>query len=79
MSRITIRIEPRHADGSRCDHPVKPSGKPRDAASGCMGRTAYAVVCSMHGIVGAPHHVMQLAEPAARAHRIEHLAALPAR
>ena len=78
MSRITIRVEPRHADHSPCEHKVKPSGRPRDTASGCTGRTAYAVVCSEHGTVGDPHHVKQLAEPAAREHRIVHLAALPA-
>jgi hypothetical protein len=48
MASITIRVEPRHADNTTCDHKVKPSGKPRDAASGCTGRTAYAVVCSEH-------------------------------
>jgi hypothetical protein len=49
MARITVHIEPRHADNSRCEHAVKPSGRPRDPESGCTGRTAYAVVCSEHG------------------------------
>ncbi|MFE7854435.1 hypothetical protein [Streptomyces sp. NPDC057403] len=79
MARITIRVEPRHEDNSRCEHDVKPSGKPRDPASGCTGRTAYAVVCSHHGDVGDTHHVKVLAEPAAREHRQEHLAAQHAR
>ncbi|MFE2512663.1 hypothetical protein ACFXC9_30210 [Streptomyces naganishii] len=79
MASITIRVEPRHADNTTCDHKVKPSGKPRDPASGCTGRTAYAVVCSEHGDVGTPHHVKQLAEPAATEHRQEHRAALATR
>lgn len=79
MARITIRVEPRHADNTTCDHQVKPSGKPRNPASNCPGRTQFAVVCSEHGDVDQPHHVKQLAEPAARAHRIEHLAAFHGR
>ncbi|WP_223736296.1 hypothetical protein [Streptomyces purpurogeneiscleroticus] len=48
MARITVSIEPQHADSSRCDHAVKPSGRPRDPQSGCTGRAAYQVVCSEH-------------------------------
>ncbi|SFO06956.1 Transposase and inactivated derivatives, TnpA family [Streptomyces sp. cf124] len=44
--RIIVRVEPRHADNSSCEHAVKPSGKPRDPAAGCPGRTQFAVVCS---------------------------------
>ncbi|GGN65430.1 hypothetical protein GCM10012285_68200 [Streptomyces kronopolitis] len=51
---------------------VKPSGQPRDPQSPCTGRIAYAVVCSEHGDVGAPHHLRALADPAATAHRQEH-------
>jgi hypothetical protein len=76
MARITIRVEPRHADNSPCAHAVKPSGKPRDPVSGCPGRTQFAVVCSEHGDVGGLHHVKVLAEPAAAEHRQEHRAAL---
>ncbi|MGW0632987.1 hypothetical protein [Streptomyces sp. NPDC002758] len=79
MARIAIHVEPRHADNSPCKHAVKPSGKPRNPASGCTGRRAYAVVCSEHGDVGQPHHVKVLAEPAATEHRQEHRAALAAR
>lgn len=79
MARITVRVEPRHADNSPCDHAVKPSGRPRDPESGCPGRTQFAVVCSEHGDVGEPHHVKVLAEPAAVEHRQEHRAALAAR
>uniref|UniRef100_UPI002F9168F3 hypothetical protein n=1 Tax=Streptomyces sp. NBC_01562 TaxID=2975879 RepID=UPI002F9168F3 len=79
MARITVRVEPRHADNSPCDHVVKPSGQPRDPASGCPGRTQFAVVCSEHGDVDQPHHVKVLAEPAAIEHRQEHRAALAAR
>ncbi|WP_331724356.1 hypothetical protein OG416_36275 (plasmid) [Streptomyces longwoodensis] len=79
MARITVHVEPRHADDSRCDHAVKPSGRPRDPASGCPSRPEFAVVCSEHGDVGGPHHVKVLAEPAAVAHRQEHRAALAAR
>ncbi|MPY55553.1 hypothetical protein [Streptomyces acidicola] len=79
MARITVSVEPRHADNSPCDQPVKPSGRPRDPSCGCIGRTAYAVVCSEHGDVGDPHHVKVIAEPAAVAHRQEHRAALAAR
>ena len=75
--RITVQVEPRHADNSACEHLVKPSGKPRDPASGCPGRTQFAVVCSEHGDVDQPHHVKQTAEPAATGHRQEHRAALP--
>ncbi|GDY49085.1 hypothetical protein [Streptomyces antimycoticus] len=39
MSRITVIVEPRHANNSPCKHAVKPSGKPRDPESGCPGRT----------------------------------------
>ncbi|MEV6131931.1 hypothetical protein AB0M05_34960 [Streptomyces violaceusniger] len=49
MARITVTVEPRHANNSPCEHAVKPSGKPRDPESGCPGRTAFAVVCSEHG------------------------------
>ncbi|GGX56440.1 hypothetical protein [Streptomyces chartreusis] len=77
--RITISVEPRHSDNSRCGHLVKPSGKPRDPASGCTGRTTYAVVCSQHGDVGTGHHIKALAEPVAREHRQEHLTAPPSR
>lgn len=76
--RITVQVEPRHADNSPCEHLVKPSGKPRDPASGCPGRTQFAVVCSEHGDVDQPHHVKVLAEPAAIEHRQEHRAALAA-
>ncbi|MFG3268478.1 hypothetical protein [Streptomyces bobili] len=79
MARVTVRVEPRHADNSPCSHAVKPSGKPRNPQSGCTGRTAYAVVCSEHGDVGAPHRVKVLAEPAAIEHRQEHRAAFAAR
>ncbi|MFJ3213808.1 hypothetical protein [Streptomyces flaveolus] len=79
MARITVRVEPRHADSSPCTHAVKPSGKPRDPHSGCPGRTAYAVVCSEHGDVGNPHHVKATAEPSAATHRDEHRAALTPR
>jgi hypothetical protein len=79
MASITIHVEPRHADNTPCKHAVKPSGKPRESAFGCPGRTAYAVVCSEHGDVGRPHHVRQLAEPAAAEHHQEHRAALAAR
>ncbi|MGW2416020.1 hypothetical protein ACWCV5_28170 [Streptomyces tubercidicus] len=74
MARNTVRVEPRHADNSPCHHAVKPSGRPRDPQSPCTGRTAYAVVCSEHGDVGAPHHLRVLADPAATAHRQEHRA-----
>ncbi|MEU6353180.1 hypothetical protein ABZ896_28290 [Streptomyces sp. NPDC047072] len=77
--RITVQVEPRHADNSACEHSVKPSGKPRDPESGCPGRTQFAVVCSEHGDVDQPHHVKQLAEPAATEHRQEHRAALATR
>ncbi|WP_267892005.1 hypothetical protein [Streptomyces pactum] len=40
MARITVRVEPRHADNGPCTHEVKPSGKPRDPHSGCPGRAA---------------------------------------
>ncbi|MFZ3562844.1 hypothetical protein ACOKM5_43715 [Streptomyces sp. BH097] len=79
MARITVHIEPRHTDNSPCEHAVKPSGKPRDPASGCTGRTQYAVVCSVHGDVDRPRHIKQNAETAATAHRQEHRAALAAR
>ncbi|MFJ5212760.1 hypothetical protein [Streptomyces nigra] len=78
MARITMRVEPRHADNSLCDHAVKPSGRPRDPGSGCPGRTQFAVVCSEHGDVGRPHHVKALAEPSAAQHREEHRSALAA-
>ncbi|WP_217239819.1 hypothetical protein [Streptomyces sp. AC555_RSS877] len=77
--RITVHVEPRHADNSPCWHAVKPSGKPRFPQSGCTGRNGYAVVCSEHGDVGVLHHVRVLAEPAATEHRQEHRAALAAR
>ncbi|GGP80498.1 hypothetical protein [Streptomyces melanogenes] len=76
MARITVRVEPRHADNSPCPHPVKPSGKPRDPNSACTGRSSFPVVCSAHGDIGGVHHVKVLAEPAALAHRQEHRAAL---
>ncbi|MFF4466402.1 hypothetical protein [Streptomyces mirabilis] len=79
MARITVGVEPRHADNSRCEHAVKPSARPRDPESGYTGRTAYAVVCSEHGDVDRSHHVKVLAEPAAVAHRQEHHAALATR
>ncbi|MGJ5899334.1 hypothetical protein ACSCBZ_46460 [Streptomyces niveiscabiei] len=79
MARITIHVEPRHADNTTCAHTVKPSGKPRNPATSCTGRTAYAVVCSEHGDVGTPHHVKQLAELAATEHCQEHQAALATR
>ncbi|GAA2417999.1 hypothetical protein ACFPFX_04785 [Streptomyces mauvecolor] len=75
MARIVITIEPRHPDNTRCEHAVKPTGKPRDPHVGCPGRTQYAVICSQHGQVGGPHHVKVLAEPAAAQHRQEHRAA----
>jgi hypothetical protein len=78
MARITIRVQPGTPTTAR-DHQVKPSGKPRDPQSGCPGRTRFAVVCSERGDVDQPHHVKQLAEPAACAQRTEHLAAFSAR
>ncbi|MEW2577772.1 hypothetical protein [Streptomyces syringium] len=38
MARITVNVEPLHADGTACDHAVSPSGKPRDPDFGCAGR-----------------------------------------
>ncbi|MFE1612695.1 hypothetical protein G3M53_07650 [Streptomyces sp. SID7982] len=72
MARITVSVQPRHADNTTCDHPVKPSGKPRDPDSGCTGRARYAVVCTTCGTVGEPHHLRVLADPAAANHREEH-------
>ncbi|ESP95746.1 hypothetical protein B591_31133 (plasmid) [Streptomyces sp. GBA 94-10 4N24] len=72
MTRITVSVQPRHADNTPCDHPVKPSGKPRDPDSGCTGRAVYAVVCTTCGTVGEPHHLRVLADPAAANHREEH-------
>ncbi|GAB2606905.1 hypothetical protein GCM10027168_44700 [Streptomyces capparidis] len=75
MARIRIWIDPLHADGTVCTHQVKPSGAPRDPASGCTGRRAYQVQCSEHGPVGGPHGLRVLAEPAQAEHRREHAAA----
>lgn len=46
MARITATIKPTHDDKSICTHPVTSTGKPRDTASGCTGRTAYTASCS---------------------------------
>ncbi|MBX9398369.1 hypothetical protein K4749_33480 [Streptomyces sp. TRM72054] len=46
MARIRIWIVPQHADGTACEHAIKPSGKPRDPESGCTGRANYQVMCS---------------------------------
>ncbi|WP_331747526.1 hypothetical protein OG365_40820 (plasmid) [Streptomyces sp. NBC_00853] len=76
MARISVKITPLHPDGTECTHAVRPSGKPRDADSGCTGRRNYAVVCSDCGPVGEPHGLRVLAEPAQSAHRDSHKAAL---
>lgn len=39
------QIEPVHADGTVCQHPTAPSGKPRDTGSGCTGRHHYRASC----------------------------------
>jgi hypothetical protein len=39
------QIEPLHADGTVCEHPTAPSGKPRDPDSGCTGRHQYRAGC----------------------------------
>ncbi|CAM5608270.1 hypothetical protein ACIPPN_30965 [Streptomyces diastaticus] len=72
MARITVRVQPSHADNTPCDHPVKPSGKPRDPDSGCTGRARYTVLCTTCGPVGEPHRLRVLADPAAATHRGEH-------
>lgn len=46
MARITATITPIHDDNSVCTHSVTSTGKPRDAESGCTGRTAYTASCS---------------------------------
>ncbi|MCZ1012683.1 hypothetical protein [Streptomyces lydicus] len=74
MARISVKISPLHPDGTECTHAVRPSGKPRDADSGCAGRHNYAVVCSACGPVGEPHGLRVLAEPAQSAHRDSHKA-----
>ncbi|WDM16500.1 hypothetical protein J3S85_36450 [Streptomyces lavenduligriseus] len=75
MARIRIWIDPQHADGTVCEHKIKPSGKPRDPESGCTGRARYQVMCSEHGPVGEPTGLRVLAEPAQSAHRDSHKAA----
>ncbi|MET9483624.1 hypothetical protein [Streptomyces sp. NPDC006638] len=74
MARISVKIAPLHPDGTECNHAVRPSGKPRDADSGCTGRRRYAVVCSTCGQVGEPHSLRVLAEPAQSEHRNSHKA-----
>ena len=78
MARIRIWIDPQHADGTVCEHKIRPSGKPRDPESGCTGRARYQVMCSEHGAVGKPHGLRVLAEPAQSDHRDSHLI-VPAR
>ena len=39
------QIQPLHADGTVCEHPTAPSGKPRDPDSGCTGRHQYRATC----------------------------------
>ncbi|MFI9588255.1 hypothetical protein ACIHCQ_42220 [Streptomyces sp. NPDC052236] len=46
MARITATIKPVHDSGTVCTHPVTSTGKPRDAKSGCTGRTGYVARCS---------------------------------
>jgi hypothetical protein len=72
MARITISIDPLHADGTVCTHKVKPSGKPADPHSGCTGRSKYQVTCSEHGPVGDPHPLRVIAEPHQTKHRDSH-------
>ncbi|MFI6689092.1 hypothetical protein [Streptomyces sp. NPDC050485] len=79
MARITVSIEPQHADFTKCEHEVKTSGRPRDPESGCTGRAQFQVVCSEHGAVGKPHYLKLFADPAAIEHRQEHRAALATR
>ncbi|MBT2546130.1 hypothetical protein J7E99_37090 [Streptomyces sp. ISL-44] len=67
-----MKIAPLHPDSTECDHAVSLSGKPRDPASGCAGRRSYAVVCSACGLVGDPHGLGVLAEPAQTRHRDSH-------
>ncbi|MFE2462961.1 hypothetical protein [Streptomyces sp. NPDC059402] len=74
MARIAVKITPLHPDGTECTHAIRPSGKPRDAHSGCTGRRNYAVVCSACGTVGEPYGLRVLAEPAQTAHRDSHKA-----
>ncbi|WP_331722600.1 hypothetical protein [Streptomyces sp. NBC_00122] len=76
VARISVKIAPLHPDGTECTHAVRPSGKPRDADSGCTGRRNYAVVCSSCGPVGEPHGLRVLADPAQSAHRDCHKAPL---
>ncbi|MGI5532535.1 hypothetical protein ACQEVX_35740 [Streptomyces syringium] len=78
MARITVKVEPLHADGTACDHAVSPSGKPRDPDSGCTGRCSYRVWCSSCGQVGEPHGLRVLAEPEQSRHRAQHQAQLAA-
>ncbi|MEV7683205.1 hypothetical protein AB0O64_32390 [Streptomyces sp. NPDC088341] len=76
MARISVKITPLHPDETECTHPVTSTGKPRDPDSGCTGRRTYAVVCNACGPVGEPRSLRVLAEPAQRAHRDSHKAAL---
>jgi hypothetical protein len=46
MARITATISPVHDDGTVCNHPLKPSGKPKAPTSGCTGRNGYVARCS---------------------------------
>ncbi|MEU9706983.1 hypothetical protein [Streptomyces sp. NPDC047981] len=75
MARIRVKIAPLYPDGTECTHAVSPSGKPRDASAGCVGRCNYAVMCSACGPVGDPHGLRVLAEPEQRQHRDNHKAA----
>lgn len=73
MARITITIESLHADDTVCEHALRPSGKPRDPASGCTGRTGFRATCSDCGVI-ASAYLRLLVEPEARAHRAGHKA-----
>ncbi|MEU3464786.1 hypothetical protein ABZ721_33160 [Streptomyces sp. NPDC006733] len=46
MARYTAPVTPLHADNTPCGHPVTSTGKPKDPASGCTGRTHYRAACS---------------------------------
>lgn len=75
MARISITIQPLHADGNVCTHEVGPNSQPRDPNSGCTGHRSYLVQCSACGTVGTPHGLRVLAKPEQRKHREAHKAA----
>lgn len=72
MARISIAIEPLHSDGTVCEHPTDPSGRPRNPQSSCTGHRSYRVQCSACGPVGTPHGLRTLAQPEQTRHRDSH-------